>query len=305
MVDIEKQTDYNSLVSRYCRRLKPIATGSKAMLSRIERIRAVIFDIYGTLFISASGDIGRTDLERSVPLLADVLKAAGISVGTGLGNVAIADLLRVEIHAEHERQKLRGTDYPEVDIVAVWKSVLCGLRFPGWTDVCNDDELVKKIVLIYELWVNPVWPMPGVTQTLAALREKRILMGVISNAQFYTPIVIRGLLGKSLPELGFDPELTLFSYTVSRAKPSSMLFALLAARLKQHHSLEPGEVLYVGNDMLNDILPAARCGFKTVLFAGDARSLRLRPQNPECKTLKPDAVITDLQQVAKVLTPGE
>ena len=57
----------------------------------------------------------------------------------------------------------------------------------------------------------------------------------------------------------------------------------------------------VGNDLLNDIAAAARCGCRTALFAGDTRSLRLRTDNLECARLKPDCVISDLQQLKTVL----
>ena len=42
------------------------------------------------------------------------------------------------------------------------------------------------------------------------------------------------------------------------------------------NGVAPGEVLYVGNDMLNDVYAAGQVGFRTALFAGDQRSLRMR-----------------------------
>ena len=57
------------------------------------------------------------------------------------------------------------------------------------------------------------------------------------------------------------------------------MFTRLASRLDRYDVQAP-EVLYVGNDILNDILkniwPAATVGWETALFAGDKRSLRLR-----------------------------
>jgi putative hydrolase of the HAD superfamily len=56
--------------------------------------------------------------------------------------------------------------------------------------------------------------------------------------------------------------------------------------------------LYVGNDLRNDIQPAAQAGFRTALFAGDRRSLRLHRDDQQCRDLSPDWVVTDLGQLA-------
>ena len=65
--------------------------------------------------------------------------------------------------------------------------------------------------------------------------------------------------------------------------------------------LGPAEVLAVGNDMLNDVLPARETGFRTALFAGDARSLRLREGDPRLDVFSPDLVLTDLDQLPECL----
>lgn len=63
-------------------------------------------------------------------------------------------------------------------------------------------------------------------------------------------------------------------------------------------SITPRQTLYVGNDMLNDILPAAQVGFRTALFAADKRSLRLRKDDPRVSQTVPDIVVTNLEEVA-------
>jgi putative hydrolase of the HAD superfamily len=53
--------------------------------------------------------------------------------------------------------------------------------------------------------------------------------------------------------------------------------------------------------MLNDIYPSKKAGFKTALFAGDNRSLRLRTDDLKCSNLSADLVITDLIQIIDYL----
>ena len=53
--------------------------------------------------------------------------------------------------------------------------------------------------------------------------------------------------------------------------------------------------------MRNDIYPAHAIGFQTALFAGDRRSLRLRADDARCADLKPDLVLTDLEQLIQYI----
>ena len=139
--------------------------------------------------------------------------------------------------------------------------------------------------------------MPHLKQILQELKNKHIIVGIISNAQFFTPYLFDWFLKSDLKHLGFEPNLILFSYKFGYAKPSSFLFEVASSRLNEIN-IHADSVLYVGNDMLNDIYPAQKSGFITGLFAGDARSLRLRKNDPRCKDLSPDIVITDLIQLA-------
>ena len=148
----------------------------------------------------------------------------------------------------------------------------------------------------FESLVNPVYPMPHLSKLLLACKAGNILMGIISNAQFYTPFLFERFLGSKLEELGFCSDLIFYSYRFGYAKPSLFLFKLAADQLKSM-GFSLNSALYLGNDMLNDIYPAKKTGFQTALFAGDRRSLRLRKDDPRCKNLTPDLVITDLIQL--------
>jgi putative hydrolase of the HAD superfamily len=164
----------------------------------------------------------------------------------------------------------------------------------------DDTDIVRQFAVEFELIVNSVYPMPKLEKMLSACRHQNILMGVISNAQFYTPYLFKWFLNSDLNDLGFDPDLVFYSYRFEVAKPSPVLFRIAAEKLEAK-GIPPSCVLYLGNDMLNDIYPAKDTGFQTALFAGDKRSLRLRSDDPRCKNLSADLVITDLSQLIRCI----
>jgi putative hydrolase of the HAD superfamily len=71
--------------------------------------------------------------------------------------------------------------------------------------------------------------------------------------------------------------------------------------LQALHGIDPKQVLFIGNDMRNDIHPAQLSGSHTVLFAGDQRSLRRRDGDPQLRGLHPDRVLNQLDQLPTLL----
>ena len=57
----------------------PIDTGVEPKLGNLNA-QAVIFDIYGTLLISGSGDVGPASAEQSQQALREALSASGLPV---------------------------------------------------------------------------------------------------------------------------------------------------------------------------------------------------------------------------------
>lgn len=283
--------DEAAVLERRVRPLAPLATGIPQRLLPLEPLKAMLFDVYGTLLVSAAGEIDAAEGEDggTGETLARALRRYGI-------RRPAADLLRAlreEIARTHARRRGEGVDWPEVDIYRVWRTVLGGPP-PGGS--------LEALVLEVELIRNPVYPMPGFAEVLAFRRALRLPTGLVSNAQAYTVRQLEWFLGCPLEEGGLDPRLCFFSYRTGRAKPSTAMFAQAAERLGGM-GIEAGATLFVGNDLRNDVLPAAAVGFRTALFAGDRRSLRLRGDDAACRGVVPDMVVTDLRQLAP--PPGE
>jgi putative hydrolase of the HAD superfamily len=258
--------------------------------------------VYGTLFISASGDIGSTGQGARAQALGQTLKSLGIPADTETAKRGASGLVEA-IGKAHQRLKAEGSEFPEVDIREIFLEVLQDLWKTARIPRRPDRELCELVALEYESRINPTWPMPGLAETLRSLRERKLALGIVSNAQFFTPLLFPALLEDPLETLGFDPELCVWSYIHLEAKPSGKLFEAAAANLGRR-TIPAGQVLYVGNDRINDIWPAARTGFKTALFAGDRRSFRPREQDPRSAGATEDVLLTRLEQLKEVLALG-
>jgi putative hydrolase of the HAD superfamily len=261
-------------------------------------VNAVLFDVYGTLFCSAAGDVGTAELDSRKPGRTERLldELAG-EYAPGLRGRDLQDYFEKGVQAIH-RELAEKTRFPELRVEELWARFL---RDRGTKAAGGEiSRLSQTLALRYELAVNPVWPMPGAEETIRRLAGASTVLGLVSNAQFYTPLLFRTFFFKDPAALGFDPALLIYSFEAGEAKPAPGLFRRAADRLAEL-GLKPEQCCYVGNDMFKDIYGAAAAGFKTALFAGDGRSLRLHPGKDEVRGLKPSRVIRRLAE----LVPAE
>lgn len=284
---------YADIITDNCQPLQPLATDVEPRLQPLNEIRAILFDVYGTLLISASGDIGANDGDHRLTAVERCCELFDIELS--VPPAAALTQLEDEIKRVHATAKTEGIAYPEVNIVEIWQTVLPQIAK-------NNAENVdfSRFSLEYEVRVNPVWPMPDTATTLSQLGGSELVLGIVSNAQFFTPLLFPALLGKTLEDFGFVAELMYFSYEYRQAKPGNFLYRLASEQL-QSQGIAPANVLYVGNDMLNDITAAASVGFRTALFAGDQRSLRWRRDDERVAGVEPDSMITQLAQLHECL----
>jgi putative hydrolase of the HAD superfamily len=295
---------YCEIIRRQSCPLEPLATGVSARLSQLSGVRAVLLDIYGTLFISGSGDIGTAAATARDDAVAAALTASGAPseevdklMATQSAEGGLFGSVRSVIEEDHTSRRAAGAECPEVDIVEIWRKAIMRMSPPlGRAAVAGLD--FRQVAIEYEVRVNPVWPMPDVASFLETLVAGGAILGIISNAQFYTPLLFPALLGRSLADLAFAEEMQYYSYRLGEAKPGEFMYRRAEAGLAER-GVGAREILYVGNDMLNDIMPAARLGFRTALFAGDQRSLRLREGDSRVEQTTPDLVVTDLMQIAR------
>jgi FMN phosphatase YigB (HAD superfamily) len=209
--------------------------------------RAIIFDIYGTLLIAPAGGV-KPDAVAD-PVLRDIITRLGHTPPYSPSSELHAAVLR--------HHAASGMPHPEVDLRALWREVLA---------LPPDADTTALVIETQAAW-HAARLMPGAAELLRALAVTGMPLGLLSNAQC-----------DALPSLGgladiFTDDLVILSYCHGSAKPSPVLFHLLAARLA-HRGITPQETLYIGNDPLHDIEPAASHGFSTALFTGHPGSWR-------------------------------
>jgi len=253
---------------------------------------AVAVDVYGTLLASAAGDIG---------------PGAAVDNYLGVFPHDMAERLRSLVDEDHAAKRAQGIPWPEIDSAALFSSAL-GL----------DYEDGARAAVAWECTTNKCSAMPGAMDFLAACEGRGIFLGIVSNAQFYTPLFIEEAFESYLfgerrfsarelfdttperPCLGFDPVLTLWSYKTGRAKPDRWMYDELVRRLAAR-GIPANRILYVGNDALNDCAAAGEAGLMTALFCGDERSCKPRAGEPRVKANPPSTLVASWDDLRRLV----
>ena len=279
------------IAQRWLQQLQPLTVVPVQIETRPPRTyEAVLFDIYGTMLTSRV-----TTADAQANAIADIC----IDVFPDLTPPALhhCHVLRDSFYQQLQRslatQHARGQRPTEVDFRNVWAQVLQRELSLGSAKHLQQVEL---FAFLYSISTHRVWPQPDLLATIKGLAEKHIPLGVISNAQFYTPIIVSHFLDCELSFNTavipwFEQRLTFYSFQHGHAKPDDYFFVEAKQQLAELN-IDPAETLYVGNDYRNDIDSANRNGLLSVLYAGDTSACRIN--HP---TAQPDFVITNLAQL--------
>lgn len=213
-------------------------------------VDAVVFDVYGTLIDieTDEGDI------KSYEEISQFLSKYDFTIGA-------KDLRDAYFNIQNdwvgEKKQTYGIKYPEVRVVDVWEEILinyadCPKRCPTETLKGLSETLP---LLFRSLTLRRMNILPYVIPTLEELNQRGYKLSIISNAQALITI----------PELNefklmkyFYPLILSSTYGVK--KPEKQLFMEYLRVLK----LKPEQIVFVGNDMRDDIYGASQLGIKTI-----------------------------------------
>ncbi len=222
----------------------------------MSKIRAVIFDLYGTLVDILTNE-GKDEIYK---ILALYLQYYGAKV-TG-------DQLRGSLGLEMDRMKKSDKErYPEVDLEEVFSRVLHkeGLDHPFMVESCC------KLFRLLSRERFQLFP-----ETLTILRELKrggYPLALLSDAQKVFSIEEMKMLGLD----GFF-DYVLMSTQFGFKKPDPRLFAMACALL----GVKPEECVYVGDSPKRDVKGALETGMTVVLVRSTEDKLP-REQQPHHK----------------------
>lgn len=115
-------TLYREIIRNATSLLEPIPTDMPPKLCSLAGAQVILFDVYGTMLISASGDVGTAQQRIETNHFAEALSAVvqDIEIDANGGE----SIFRQSIAEAHAGARAAGIEYPEVDIVAIWQTTL-------------------------------------------------------------------------------------------------------------------------------------------------------------------------------------
>jgi len=211
-----------------------------------ERIQAITFDFWRTLFYASTGSQERFDG-----------RVRAIAGATGLPVETVAPVFEevskefLRIHIKQQR-----TPHPREAIPMLSR------HFGREMDTAAGETLVEALSEVFA--VHPPETIPG---ALEAVRAAAALLpvGLISDTGMTPGSAIHALLDRE----GFTKHFRAFSFSdeVGVAKPQSAIFRHAAVGL----GVEPGAIFHIGDLEPTDIAGAINVGARAGLFAGDNR----------------------------------
>ncbi len=213
------------------------------------KIRAAIFDVYGTLLEvgppPSNGDARWEKLFQDTFQTKPTLSRLDFSVAC---NRAIA--------RRHTEARARGIPFPEI----VWPSIvmevipaLGRLTAPAQAEFIFGQIRIGRTTRLQS----------GAGYALQLLTGRGCVLGIASNAQAYTLRELQeALAGTGTPLDRFERDLRVWSFEQGFSKPDPHVFQMVVTRLEAR-GISAAETVMIGDRLDNDIAPARAHGLQT------------------------------------------
>lgn len=292
---------------------EPVRTKAKPHLKKLPGIKAVAWNVYGTLLNISQGELLFEHPTRFVMDVALDKTVQEFKMWKSMTRKpgAPADVLIVWYRNVLDELRFctpAGEKHPEIHADKLWANIVKKLMTNEYTYLVSQygslEEYGEKIAYFFHASLQGTAAYPEAARTVQAVNEQLGKQALIADGQCFTWVQLKRGLAAQEPAIPYDlifpSAARVFSRDVNSKKPSEKLYREgLAALTRQ--GLEAEEILYVGNDLHRDIVPAKRLGMKTALFAGDRNSAKATTAELNQKDLRPNVLLTELGQVLECL----
>jgi FMN phosphatase YigB (HAD superfamily) len=282
-------------------------------LVRMPLVRAVAWDIYGTLLHIFTGNLLFQHPQKFVMDIAldktvqEFKMWGSMSRKPGQPSEYMGQIYE-KVLADQRLASSHGEKYPEIYAEKIWEAIVKKLFQKDYkfdTSFFGPlNEYSRKIAYFFHASLQGTACHEGAAPAVEQLQSRGIKQGLIADAQCFTMIQLqRGLAAQHYSgnvNTVFAANLRALSCEQGGKKPSERLFRHFVSGLSSL-GLAPPQVLYIGTSLPRDLAPAKKLGMRTGLFAGDKDALQATPEQLKDPATKPDILLTDLAQVLDVV----
>jgi FMN phosphatase YigB (HAD superfamily) len=278
----------------------------------IEGVRAVLWTVYGTLLVISDGEL---EFEVDNDFLMNVALDKTIHEFKMWGSMSRkpgqpAEYMREIYKKALDEQRLApAPDKPaEVLVEKVWEGIIKKLFQKEYQFDASLygtlGEYAKKVAYFFHASLQGTGAYPNADAAVKGLAERGITQGLLADGQCFTSTQLNRGLSRQDAATRLDVVVPaanrVLSFQHRARKPSDLVFHA-AIEAMGAHGIDPHEILHVGSSLPRDIGPAKKWGMRTALFAGDKASLVATAEQLKDPRYRPDAMLTDLGQVAELI----
>ncbi len=293
--------------------LPPHPPKAKPCLTRLPAVRAVTWNLYGTLLNIFGGQLL---FEHPDKFVMDIALDKTVQEFKMWGSMTRKPGQPADYMGEIYRRVLtdlrlapsRGEKHPEIASERIWEAIIKKLMQKGYKYDENFfgslSEYSRKIAYFFHASLQGTACYDGASQALESVHHAGLKQGLIADAQGFSFVQLQRGLTQQHGSIGaallIVPSLRALSCEVGGRIPSERLFKHCLNHLATM-GITPAQVLHVGSRLPLDLAPAKKLGMRTALFAGDKESLQATKEQIKDPATRPDALLTELAQIAEIV----
>lgn len=292
----------------------PIAVNAVPSIKPLPGIKAVLWDVYGTLLRVTDGKITlhpkeevrlQIALDKTIHefnMWNHMYRKPGPPWQSMIGLY----------NSITERLSMVGTerkgDFTEVNLAETWRLIIERLfekEYQFDEGVYGDlEEFSEKVAYFFHSNLQALEARSEAVYAMTELAGRGYLQGLLADGQPFTLVQLLRALSRqaTLPPLYelFRPETLVLSTHLGIRKPSKSLFGHAVRQLKLL-GISAGEILHISCRLGTDLVPAKAAGMKTALLVAEKSGLEVAAELLKDPATRPDRLLTDLTQVSTIL----